>query len=72
MKDLEKEILVIKNMIDILNRCLMISITNARIRETINTRKDIKICKKELKKLLEARDEIGNVAREKKQDAEVQ
>jgi hypothetical protein len=57
MKEVEREIEVVKNMIDILNRCLFISLKNHRVREVKSTVKDIQLCKKELRKLIVARDE---------------
>jgi hypothetical protein len=68
LKEIEKEIVIIRNMIDVLNRCLMISISKAEIREIIKTKKDIRMCKKELHKLIEAKD----VAKEQAKDESFQ
>ena len=72
MKEIEKEIVIIRNMIDVLNRCLMISISRAKVRDSIKIKKDIRVVKKELNRLLEVRDETGDALKEKKQDAKVQ
>lgn len=72
MKEIDKEIVVLRNMIDVLNRCLMISISRAKIKDSIKTKKDIKRVKKELNRLLEARDETGDELKEKKKDANIQ
>jgi hypothetical protein len=72
MRDLEKEIEVIKSMIDLLNRCLFISLKNNRIKEVKNTVKDIQLCKRELRKLILARDEAPEAQKEPAINGEVQ
>jgi hypothetical protein len=57
MKEIEKEIVIVRNMIDVLNRCLLLSISRARIRESMTIKKDIRTCKNELNRLIEAKNE---------------
>jgi hypothetical protein len=55
MRDLEKEIAVIENLIRLLKSCRTIAKNNNRIEEVISCNKDIETCQAELKKLLERR-----------------
>lgn len=68
----EKEIKLIQSMIDLLYRCLFISIKNKRIQEIKSTLNDIQICKKELKKLITAKDEAQEAQKEPAINGEVQ
>jgi hypothetical protein len=55
MKEIEREIEVLEHMIDLLNRCLYISLKNYRYKEIKSTLSDIQTCKRELRKV-KARD----------------
>jgi hypothetical protein len=64
MKKVEREIEVLRHMIDLLNRCLIISLKNVKLSETKSILKDIQTCKKELNKLIKARDEQKESAKD--------
>lgn len=55
MKDIEKEILVVENIIRLLKDCLAISRKNKRKEECKSTIKDIQLCENELKRLMNIR-----------------
>jgi hypothetical protein len=57
MKEVEKEIKVIENMIRLLNECRNISLSNNRLEEVESCNNDIKTCKQHLKKLWEKREQ---------------
>lgn len=52
MKD---EIQIIENMIGILNRCLVLAITQRDFKQARTIRKDILLCKREIKKIMRQR-----------------
>ena len=56
MKEIEREIEVIQNMIRLLNECRNIALTNKNILEVKACDKDIKLCKEHLKRLWEKRE----------------
>lgn len=62
MKEKDKEIEVVENLIRILKRCLKISKDNKRFYEVIRIKHDILICKKELKLLKQEREKLKNAA----------
>jgi hypothetical protein len=51
MKDFEKESEVIANIIRLLNECLKISIQNNRKSEAIRIVQDMRMCRKELRRI---------------------
>jgi hypothetical protein len=51
MKDFEKESEVIANIIRLLNECLKISIQNNRKAEAIRIVQDMRMCRKELRRI---------------------
>lgn len=55
MKEVEKEIKVIKNLIRLLNECRTIAAAHNRLEEVESCTKDINTCKEHLQKLLEKR-----------------
>jgi hypothetical protein len=60
----KNEIEVLENIIRILNRCLVISVKNARLVEVKSTLQNINTCKKELKKIRE-KQALGDSTKEK-------
>lgn len=56
MKDKEKEIRAVENIIRLLNSCLVIHLRNADLKSVKATIIDIQKCKRELKKLIVAED----------------
>jgi hypothetical protein len=56
MREIEREIKVIKNMIRLLNECRKIALANNRLEEVESCNNDIKTCKQHLKKLMEKRE----------------
>jgi hypothetical protein len=62
MKDLEKEIAVVKNLIRILNECFAIAMSNKRKEEAKSCRRDIALCTQELNRLLSIREQQLNAA----------
>lgn len=57
MKEVEKEIKVIENMIRLINECRNIALSNFQIEEIESCNNDIKTCKQHLKKLWEKREQ---------------
>jgi prefoldin subunit 5 len=51
MKEIEREVQVIENLIRILNDCRNIALTNNRLEEVESCTNDIETCKQHLKKL---------------------
>jgi hypothetical protein len=56
MKPVEKEIHVLEGIIKLLNRCLKVSLKNYNFKHAKRTKLDIQVCKKELEKLLVAKE----------------
>jgi hypothetical protein len=69
MKQIEKEIHIIEGVIKLLNKCLRISLKNHNFKHAKRTRSDIQICKKELEKLLVAKE--GEQQAKKEQEKNV-
>lgn len=70
MKELEKEILVIQNIIRLLNECLSIALATKNKVSEKECIRDIQLCKKELAKLIAAK-ERENGAKEPAGDAAI-
>jgi hypothetical protein len=56
MREIEKEMQVIENIIRLLNECRNIALSNNRLEEVESCNKDIETCKQHLKKLWEKRE----------------
>lgn len=65
MKDANREIFIVQNMLDSLYQCLYISASNKRIKEAKRILADIKIVKMELKKLHRQEHALGDALKEK-------
>lgn len=64
MKDLEKEIEVVENIIGVLNRCLALYIKRLDFEQAKRTIQDMVLVKAELRKLIEAKEAEKEAARE--------
>jgi ribosomal protein L16/L10AE len=58
MKDFEKEIQIVENMIRLLNQCLTIHLKKRQFKEVKRVLSDIRICKDEIKKIQKHQGEI--------------
>ena len=56
MKNINREIEVVENIIQLLNKCLVIAQSGRRQKEIASCKNDIRLCKKELNKLLKERE----------------
>lgn len=68
MKDIQKEIEAVENVIRLLNEYIAICITHSRKEEIKTTLKDIAMCKLELKKLVAIKEKDLEAAKEKTKD----
>lgn len=69
MREVKREIEVVENMIRILNNCLVLYVRKNELRNIKNTLKDIQLCKKELKKLIAAKNVEVEAEKEPAQNA---
>jgi hypothetical protein len=58
MRDLNREIEVVENIIEILNRCLVVHKLEKQASSVVSCLNDIRLCKKELKRLKAEKEQI--------------
>jgi hypothetical protein len=68
MKDFDREIEVIENIIKILRKCLTVHVNERQTIQVANCINDIRLCRKELKQLIEER---ANAEKEQAGDAAI-
>lgn len=62
MRDLNREIEVVENIISILNRCLEVHKLEKQATSVLNCLRDIRLCKKELRRLKAEKEQIRDAA----------
>ena len=62
MRDLNREIEVVENIISILNRCLEVHKLESKPKNVLSCLNDIRLCKKELRRLKAEKEQIRDAA----------